>query len=191
MIRGLIQRGDIAALLQRATGVKHRGPSPTLSDSVQPVLIVGDARDESVPHSARPALGGGTVTSGAGFDPHIALLNPSGSGVELWIDFVAISAGTSLTALIANPSSILVATGGDTGLEAFLDGRVSGKPNGQIIISSNATPSTSGFPIRVGSAGTTFVPVDALLPAGFNIDIQVVGASTLFTTFFWREVPIR
>lgn len=197
----VLQRADINALIARFTGAKSRHPNVEVAPVLQPVLIVGDARDEAVPQAARLAYGGpaGIVAPGAGNVTSFQLANPTGSSVDVWLDFIAlyatvnsdflINAVTAFSADLAVLDSAAFRTGETV---IFTPGNPFPIPAAHVSHSNLLAPAGTGIPFRGGVANTTLIPFDAQLPPGSIVTVTCQGVGTSSSVaFFWSEVPRR
>lgn len=190
MTDNLIQRPDLIFRLQQFMGLRHGDVVPRLSDTVSPVVLMGDVRevaDEKV--VARPCSG--TIsgfTDIVGFHVACILTNPTGSGVVVRVHEIEFNLAPCLVTLQANVS------GGVNG--AFRDFDVPGPiPRaliGQFLQATYpAAPHAVLYPLLPGrnwQTGWTLYPGHRLL-----LDSREdSGAGTLQDfTFWWTESTLR
>jgi hypothetical protein len=183
---GLIQRGDILARIAKSLGVKDRGPSPTLDNRVQPVFLVGDARDEPAGGLERPFFGYEVFTGAAGQFAAIQCLNPATSGVDLIVDYVLVSGSAATlvdfrlnTAVLANPT---------TKATQYRD-TTPGQPLAQIRAESLAVGVLGAAQVRLPTQQQAIVPLDIRFLPGIALTfVSQVAANNLQVSFFGREL---
>lgn len=187
---GLIQRGDLIARVAKAFGVKEKSAAPTLVGSVQPVAIVADARDEPVGAIERPFFGFEILTAAAGQFPTFQCLNPTGSGIDVVVDYIIIHSSAAQLVqwrlhgdVLANPT---------TKATQYRD-TTPGQPLAQIRFASTATVYTGGGEARIVTS-SIIVPIDTRFLPGVGLIVQgEVAAALLSCVFYGREIvkPFR
>jgi len=183
--RGIIQRGDILARLAKALGVKDRSPSPTLDSRVQPVFIVGDAREEPIGAFERPFFGYEVVTAAAGQFPAVQCLNPANSGVDISVDYIILaSAATQFVDWRINTTPLATLT---TKATQYRD-TTPGQPLAQIRQESLAAVILGAAQARYLTS-TQIIPVDIRFAAGAALTVCGQAAAVLLSvSFFGREI---
>lgn len=185
-----IQSNSLVEKLRREFALHGQGVGTTISEELVGVVVVADISGDDVISEAYPKgcfgseeLGAG----GAGFRGKIGIQNPADSGVDLFVETVAVHPDANGDVTVrTNPT---LPAGPSAGTKGFRDARSPGLP-AAIIFGENATASlgTQLFSWPCTSQRMNVISLGVTLPPGGILFVQMQTTnSPIDAAFFWVE----
>jgi len=185
----LIQRGDLVEKLRDQFGVVQGQVGATLSDELVGVIIVDDVSGPDVVSTQHPvtAIGSSSSASAVGFLSKVGLQNPTGSGMDIFLESITISLEVDRDYTIRRG---VIAASPNAGVQEFKDSRVDGNPVG-LIWDENGTGSlgTLIWEVRGLAQLQVVVPLGLTLQPTDSVHVQEIStnSSIPFAGFQWTE----
>jgi hypothetical protein len=164
----LIQNATIQRRLMDRLQIKERGPVPTVSPEVQPVIIVDDVRTPENADDVRRCMSGLAPGAVAAQFSTAMIRNPIGSGVNLHFRWAVITNGAAASVDIQIGTRANTAVTPSTA--TYADRRVAGTGRASVVTSNEV-----GFPALNGLATTRLFDGT---PARIDLDGVVIPPGT-------------
>ena len=200
----LIQRPDLTLRLQQMLGLRQAHITPSLAETVQAVVIMGDVRDTGGERQiVRPAWGGVEIGPAVGLFPRVALHNPAGSksiitvrSIRIVNRFAAV-AGEIFSLGLRGPSFAGFGTPPtfppefrhSRAIDPLSTGQVN-VPAGLLTRELNAGTLPESFVIIPPAGEMAELSVDVVLLPGWGVAIngeQSTATSALRSSWIWEE----
>jgi hypothetical protein len=192
----LIQAPEIIGRLARALGVRQVHITPTLSETVQPVVMIADvSRTAGSGPGYGTFRGAASATLGANTFCRFALENPAGSGVLVNVRAWQTSGSAAVTWGVGPTSTLLGGARSKQSDDLFQGGTLPVKfSTAQVAFEiTAASTSTAFWGLYTSGAAITNNPYNMLIPPGLALSVGLatagVAAQVFVISFEWTEEP--
>jgi hypothetical protein len=200
----LIQRPDLILRLQQFTGLRQAHVTPALAETIQPVIIAGDIRDEKIPRPTTLQFwnSASAGAGGAGLFARVQLRNPAGSNTLITVREMRLQGGGGAAHTF---DMILFASALDLAVASLTAGQLRAgrlgidplaiRPKGIVSADGNvaAAPINTVYRVKHPLDGEARIDdIAIVIPAGAALLVQLAEANiSLSGSFAWDEEDVE